>query len=401
MTGSDPNQSSPTILHADLDAFYASVEQRDNPSLRGKPVIVGMGVVTAASYEAKRAGVRCPSSIREAKRMCPDAVVVPARMHAYSQASEAVFQIFRETSPEVEGISIDEAFIDVTGLRRLVGDGPSIARTLRARVATEVGLPLSVGVATTKHLAKVASAVAKPDGLVVVEPGSESSFLHPLSVEVLWGVGPVTSAKLRAHGLQRVADLAALDEAALIEAVGRAAGRHLHALAHNQDPRRVDTGRRRRSIGSQSSFPRGRLSRDDCDALLLGVVDRVCARMRHADRVGRTVSLRLRYGDFTVATRSHTLSEATNTTSTVLAPVQQLFSAEWPDARKRGLTRIGLSVTGLTANGTVQLALPFNPGQSLVFDSALDAIHDRFGKSAIVRASNLGKRTFEVPMLPD
>jgi DNA polymerase IV len=191
MTMNRADDSVRTILHADLDAFYASVEQRDNPALRGKPVLVGMGVITAASYEAKRAGVRCPTSVREAKRMCPDAIVVPARMHAYSEASDAVFRIFRDTSPEVEGLSIDEAFIDVTGLRRLVGDGPSIARTLRARVAAEVGLPLSVGVATTKHLAKVASAAAKPDGLIVVEPGTEAAFLHPLPVEVLWGVGPV------------------------------------------------------------------------------------------------------------------------------------------------------------------------------------------------------------------
>ncbi len=390
-----------TIMHADLDAFYASVEQRDNPALRGKPVLVGMGVVTAASYEAKRAGVRCPTSVREAKRLCPDAIVVQARMHAYSEASKEVFRIFRETSPEVEGVSIDEAFIDVTGLRRLVGDGPSIARTLRARVAAEVGLPLSVGVASTKHLAKVASAAAKPDGLIVVEPGGEAAFLHPLPVEVLWGVGPVTSAKLHARGLHRVADLAALDETFLVDAVGRAAGHHLFALANNRDPRRVDTGRRRRSIGSQSSFPRGGLNRDECDALLLNVVDRVCARMRKADRVGRTVVLRLRFGDFTNATRSHTLDEATNTTAAILAPAQSLFTGIWPDARTRGLTRIGLSVTGLSSDGTVQLALPFKDGESLALDSTLDAIQDRFGKSSVTRASNLGRRFLEVPMLPD
>lgn len=390
-----------TILHADLDAFYASVEQRDNPAFRGKPVLVGMGVVTAASYEAKRAGVRCPTSVREALRLCPDAIVVQARMRAYSEASEAVFRIFRETSPEVEGLSIDEAFIDVTGLRRLVGDGPSIARTLRARVAAEVGLPVSVGVATTKHLAKVASAAAKPDGLVVVEPGKEAEFLHPLPVEVLWGVGPVTAARLHARGLRLVADIAALDEDNLIDSVGKAAGRHLFALAHNQDPRRVDTGRRRRSIGSQSSFPHGGLNRDDCDALLLSVVDRVCSRLRRADRVARTVVLRLRYGDFTNATRSHTMVEATNTTSTILTTVQDLFTAVWPEALRRGLTRIGLSVTGLSSDGTVQLALPFNAGQSLAFDTTLDAIHQRFGKSSVTRATNLGRRFTEVPMLLD
>ena len=390
-----------TILHADLDAFYASVEQRDNPALRGRPVLVGMGVVTAASYEAKRRGVRCPTSIRDAKRLCPDAVVVSARMGAYSEASEAVFKVFRETSPEVEGLSIDEAFIDVTGLRRLVGDGRAIAQTLRERVAREVGLPLSVGVATTKFLAKVASAVSKPDGLLVVEPGLELEFLHPLPVEALWGVGPVTSAKLQARGLVKVADIAALEENELVDAVGRAAGHHLFALAHNRDPRRVETDRRRRSIGSQSSFPGGRLARADCDALLLDIVDRICARLRKGNRVARTVVLRLRYGDFTNATRSHTLPEATNTTATILGPAQLLLRDVWADTRRRGLTRIGLSVTGLTSGDTVQLALPLGVRDTSRLDSTLDAIHDRFGNSSVRRAVNLGRSVYEVPLLPD
>ena len=390
-----------TILHADLDAFYASVEQRDNPALQGRPVLVGMGVVTAASYEAKRRGVRCPTSVRDAMRLCPDAVVVPARMKAYSEASEAVFAIFRDTCPEVEGLSIDEAFLDVTGLWRLVGSGRSIAAALRERVAREVGLPLSVGVATTKFLAKVASAEAKPDGLLVVEPGHELEFLHPLPVEALWGVGPVTARKLQACALHRVVDVARLDEEQLIDVLGNASGRHLFALAHNRDPRRVDTGRRRRSIGSQSSFPRGGLVRSDCEALLLNVVDRVMARLRRADRVARTVVLRLRFGDFTVATRSHTMPQATNATAAVLVPAQALLSAVWPDARRLGLTRIGLSVTGLSTASAVQLVLPFDTHDFAQLDSTLDAIHDRFGRSSVRRASSLKRGLVEVPLLPD
>ena len=390
-----------TILHADLDAFYASVEQRDNPALRGKPVLVGMGVVTAASYEAKRRGVRCPCSIRVALQACPDAIVVPARMKAYAEASDAVFEIFRNTTPEVEGLSIDEAFLDVTGLWRIVGDGRTIATTLRERVASEVGLPLSVGVATTKHLAKVASAEAKPDGLRVVEPGREAEFLHPLPVEVLWGVGPVTSEKLRARGLRFVADIAALEEHDLVGALGIAAGRQLFDLAHNRDPRHVETGRRRRSIGSQSSFPSGRISRSDCDALLLNVVDRVTARMRKAERVGRTIVLRLRYGDFTAATRSHTLAEATNATSAILEPAQHLLRVVWPETQQRGLTRIGLSVTSLSSSSNVQLALPFGGRDTAQLDVARDAIHQRFGKGALVRARNIGRAPVDMPMLPD
>lgn len=390
-----------TILHADLDAFYASVEQRDNPALRGRPVLVGMGVVTAASYEAKRRGVRCPTSVREAMRICPDAVVVPARMKAYSEASAAVFDIFRDTTPEVEGLSIDEAFLDVTGLWRIRGDGRKIATELRQRVSREVGLPVSVGVATTKHLAKVASAEAKPNGLLVVAPGDEASFLHPLPVEVLWGVGPVTSAKLHTRGLRRVADIACLSEEALVSMLGKGSGHHLYALAHNRDPRRVDTGRRRRSIGSQSSFPRGGLVREDCDALLLAIVDRVTARLRRAGRVARTVVLRLRFGDFTVATRSHTIAEATNATSVILIPVQLLLNDVWPLACERGLTRIGIAVTGLSSADTVQLALPFSQRDTSRLDETLDAIHDRFGKGALRRAGNMRRSLVEVPMLPD
>nr|WP_280489142.1 hypothetical protein [Nocardia carnea] len=233
-----------SILHADLDSFYASVEQRDQPHLRGEPVLVGGGVVLAASYEAKARGVRTPMNIGRALQLCPEAIVVPPRMSEYAQASRDVFAIFRDTTPVVEGISIDEAFLDVAGLRRVAGEPLAIAADLRTRVRREVGLPISVGIAGTKFLAKVASAVSKPDGLLLVEHGGELDFLHPLPVERLWGVGPVTAEALRVHGIERIGQLAELGEQGLRPIVGRAAARHLHALAWARDPRRVETGRR-------------------------------------------------------------------------------------------------------------------------------------------------------------
>src|SRR5690606_21899560 len=248
-----PGEGTP-FLHADLDSFYASVEQRDDPRLRGRPVIVGGGVVLAASYEAKAHGVRTAMSTRQARALCPEAIVVPPRMPAYAEASKAVFAIFRDTTPLVEGLSIDEAFLDVGGLRRIRGSPAEIAATLRRTVRERVGLPITVGVARTKFLAKVASGVAKPDGLLVVPPDQERAFLHPLPVERLWGVGPVTAAKLRRLGIVTVGQVARVGEATLVSMLGSAAGRHLHALAHNRDPRRVEVGRRRSSIGAQRAL---------------------------------------------------------------------------------------------------------------------------------------------------
>src|SRR2546430_7625357 len=290
-----------TILHADVDAFYASVEQRDDPRLRGRPVIVGAGVVLAASYEAKARGIRTAMGGSTARRLCPDAVVVSPRMSAYSEASKAVFNVFEDMSPLVEGLSIDEAFIDARGLEHIKGTPHEIAVRLRRDVREQVGLPITVGVARTKFLAKVASGVAKPDGLLVVPPDGELAFLHPLPVERLWGVGKVTSKKLRDLGITTVAEVARLAEAALVSMLGRASGRHLHALAHNRDPRPVQVGRRRRSMGSQRALGRSPRSPDAIDAVVLGLVDRVTRRMRAAGRIGRTVVLRLRFDDFSRA----------------------------------------------------------------------------------------------------
>jgi len=250
-----------TILHADLDAFYASVEQRDNPRLRGRPIIVGAGVVLAASYEAKARGVRTAMGGARAGRLCPDAVVVPPRFSAYLEASKSVFEVFEQTTPLVEGLSIDEAFLDVRGMRRLSGTPVEIAARLRRAVRERVGLPITVGVARTKFLAKVASGVAKPDGLLVVPADRELEFLHPLPIERLWGVGPVTASTLHELGIRTVGEVAGMGEGILVSILGRASGRQLHALAHNRDRRRVQVGRRRGSIGSQCALGRSRRSR--------------------------------------------------------------------------------------------------------------------------------------------
>ncbi|MEA2379247.1 MAG: polymerase [Thermoleophilaceae bacterium] len=390
-----------TILHADLDSFYASVEQRDDPRLRGKPVIVGAGVVLAASYEAKAHGVRTAMGGGQARRLCPRAVVVPPRMSAYSEASKAVFEVFEDTTPLVEGLSIDEAFLDVRGLERISGDPTQIAARLRRRVLAEVGLRITVGVARTKFLAKVASGVAKPDGLLVVPPDAELEFLHPLPVERLWGVGRVTAAKLHERGIMTVAQVAAFGEVELVSMLGRGSGRHLHALAHNKDPRRVRVGQRRRSMGSQHAL--GRRSPKapaDLDATLVAIVDRLGRRLRAARRVCRTVVLRLRFNDFTRATRSHTLNEATAHTPTILVTARGLLESALPMIERQGITLLGVAFGNLENDDAVQLALPLDRQRTL--DATLDDVRDRFGSTAITRAVLLGRdEGFSVPLLPD
>jgi DNA polymerase IV len=390
-----------TILHADLDAFYASVEQRDDPRLRGRPVIVGAGVVLAASYEAKAHGVRTAMAGGLARRLCPRAVVVPPRMGVYAKASKDVFEVFRQTTPLVEGLSIDEAFLDVGGLGKISGTPPEIAARLRRDVRERVGLPITVGVARTKFLAKVASGVAKPNGLVVVPPDGELAFLHPLPVERLWGVGPVTAGKLRDRGITSVGQVARLGEAALVSMVGQAAGRHLHALAHNRDPRPVDTGRRRRSIGSQRALGRSPKSPADLDAVVIGLVERVTRRMRTAGRAGRTVVLRLRFDDFSRATRSHTLPWPTSHSHTILVTARALLAAAMPMIRRQGVTMVGVAVANLDDSGVIQLTLPFERHNGGL-DAALDRVRDRFGSDAVTRAVLLGRdQGLTVPLLPD
>ncbi len=390
-----------TILHADLDAFYASVEQRDSPRLRGRPVIVGAGVVLAASYEAKAHGVRTAMGCSRALRLCPRAVVVPPRMSAYTEASRAVFERFEDTTPLVEGLSIDEAFLDVRGLERISGTPTEIAVRLRRDVLERVGLPITIGVARTKFLAKVASGVAKPDGLLVVPPDGELEFLHPLPVERLWGVGAVTGSKLRARGIETVGQVARLGEAALVSMLGRGSGRHIHALSHNQDVRRVRVGRRRGSVGAQRALGRrGPKSPEYLDATVVALVDRLARRLRAARRVCRTVVLRLRFDDFARATRSHTLAEATAHTGTILITARGLLAVAMPMIEQRGVTLVGVALGNLENDDAVQLAFPLDRQRAL--DATLDDVRDRFGPNAITRAVLLGRdQGISVPLLPD
>lgn len=390
------------ILHADLDSFFASVEQRDNPALRGRPVIVGGGVVLAASYEAKAYGVYTPMGGRQARKVCPQAIVVEPRFSAYVEASKAVFEVFEHTTPMVEGLSIDEAFLDVGGLRRVSGTPTEIAVRLRDQVRKEVGLPITVGVARTKFLAKVASAVAKPDGLLVVPPEEEIAFLHPLPVERLWGVGPITAAKLHNAGVFSVGEVAALPSKWLASLLGPAAGHHLHALAHNRDPRPVHVGRRRRSIGSQRAFGRVPKTAQDLEAIVVGLVDRISRRLRGGHRVGRTVVLRLRFDDFSRATRSQTLTTATANTETILQTARELLSDVMPLIEERGITLVGVAIANLDDDCAVQLALPFDKHHRTELDLAIDDLRTRFGNKAVTRAVLLkSDDSWEFPLLPD
>lgn len=389
------------ILHADADSFFASVEQRDDPALRDRPVIVGGGVVLAASYEAKAFGVCTAMSGRTALRLCPDAVVVPPRMSAYTEASRALYAVFDDVSPLVEGLSIDEAFLDVRGMARIAGTPVEIATRLRRDVRDRVGIPVTVGTARTKFLAKVASAVAKPDGLLFVAPDRESAFLHPLPVERVWGVGRVTAEKLHGWGITTVGELAQSDVVALELLLGRHAARHLHALANHRDPRIVRVRQRRGSIGSQHALGRRPRSAAELDAELIGIVERVTRRMRAARRVGRTVTLRLRFDDFSRATRAHTLLQATAQTRIVLGAARELLAASAPSIRERGLTLIGIAVSNLADDLPLQLALPLDGADTELLDAVLDEIRERFGPTAVTRAVLLGRRGLEMPLLPD
>jgi DNA polymerase-4 len=390
-----------TILHADLDAFFAAVEQRDNPELRGLPVLVGGGVVLCPSYEAKARGVHSAMGVRRALRLCPDAVVVRPRMSAYSEASKDVYRVFDDATPLVEGLSIDEAFLDVAGMERSVGSPVEIARRLRRDVRERVGLPITVGIARTKFLAKVASGIAKPDGLLAVAPDRELEFLHPLPVERLWGVGTVTARRLHSAGLLTVGQVALVPEASLVTMLGRAAGRQLYALAHNRDPRPVQARRRRGSIGAQRALGWRPTSLAEVDVSLLALVERVTRRMRAAGRLGRTVILRLRFDDSSRATRSHTLPYATANTQTILGAARELLSAAVPLIERQGITLVGISVTNL-ADSRGQLRLVFDEDWSEELDIAVDEVRDRFGSAALVRAVLLGRsRGFSVPLLPD
>lgn len=391
------------ILHADLDAFFASVEQRDDPKLRDRPMIVGRGVVLACSYEAKARGVRTAMNGAYALRICPEAIVVPPRMAAYTQASREVYEVFADTSPVVEGLSIDEAFLDVSGLEHISGSPEQTAARLRRDVLEKVGLKISVGVARTKFLAKVASGESKPDGLLVVRPEEEERFLHPLPIERLWGVGRVTADKLHAMGISSVGDIARCGQSRLVAALGESSGRRLLDLANNRDPRRVAPRAPRRSIGAQSAFPRSSRSPEEVDALAAGLVDRTTGRLRGSDQVCRAVSISIRFDDMKRASRSHRLAAATASTETVLSAVRRLLDKSRRLIEQRGITLLGVSLEGLSADDAPQLELPLagDPEESSALDAAVDELRQRFGSKAVTRASLVDDDGVEAPLLPD
>ena len=384
----------PTLMHADLDAFYASVEQLLNPKLRGRPVLVGGGIVVAASYEAKAFGVRSPMPTRDALALCPQAVVVQGHFERYLELSEAVMSILEDATPIVEQISVDEAFLDVTGTTHLLGPPSEIARTVRRRVRTEVGLPISVGVASTKFLAKIASARAKPDGLVLVEKGRELDFLHPLPVNALWGVGKVTTEKLARLGIKTIGDLAETPDPALRTSLGRAATGSLRALSWNHDPRRIEGGRRAGSVGSQQALGRGLTDRDEMETVIVGIADRVGRRLRAKGRRGSTLTVRVRFPGPRSVTRSHTLPAPTGSTASLAGLGGSLLDRALRDNPGETVTLIGLSVSHLTTSDVVQMELDVDGGDVLragsqralmqnLLDESVDAVRERFGRDAV------------------
>ncbi len=379
----------PTILHADLDAFYASVEQLLEPRLRGHPVLVGGGVVLAASYEARAHGIRAPMPIRDALRLCPEAIVVEGHFERYLDFSDRVMAILEDAGPSIEQISIDEAFIDVAGTTHLLGPSSQIARVIRTRVREEVGLPLSVGVASTKFLAKVASARAKPDGLVVVHPPVELEFLHALPVEAMWGVGAVTATRLHRLGVHTIGELAELPASAFASSLGPGAAGALHALSWNRDPRPVRGGHRAGSVGSQHALGGGLMDRDELAVVVLGLADRIGRRLRKKGRSGATLTVRVRYPGPRIISRSHTLPSPTASTSAI-TNLGMVLLARAMKGNDDPVTLVGLSLSNLTTDQYLQLEMEVDEGDVLragsgkdlkrrALDEKVDEVRERFG----------------------
>jgi DNA polymerase-4 len=399
-----------TILHADLDAFYASVEQLLDPALRGRPISVGGGVVLAASYEARAHGVRAGMAGWMARQLCPRIEFVGGHFSEYKRLGDQVVDVFDDFTPLVERISIDEAFLEVGGAVHLFGPPAEIASAIRARVRAEIGLPVSVGVARTKHLAKIASQVAKPDGLVVVEPGEERSFLDPLPVDLIWGVGPVTQERLATLGIRTIGQLAATGSPILESVLGRANGSKLASLSANIDPRRVETPRPARSVGAQAAFGRRRITSSLLREILGYLADRVAGRMRSADRAGRTVTVRVRFLQLRAVTRSITLPRPISSTLTLTEVAIDLASnalADHPEEKEISL--LAVSVSNLAAERSLQLEMPlrlgpdrFRPGTvsgaaRWAVDRSVDAVREKFGRSSLGYATVVFSDVARVP----
>jgi DNA polymerase-4 len=392
--------SPPTILHADLDAFYASVEQLLHPDLRGKPIAVGGGVVLAASYEARAFGVRSGMPGRRARQLCPDLVFVGGHFGEYQRLGDAAIKILSDYTPSIERISIDEAFGDVAGCTHLFGSAAEIARKVRARVRTELGLPMSIGVARTKHLAKIASQVAKPDGLVVVDPATELEFLHELPVSLMWGVGPATEARLAKIGVTTIGQLAQSSPQSVERLLGHAVGKKLTALAWNRDPRQIQTRRRAHSAGAQSALGRRPAIANVFKPTLHHLADRIGARLRAKSLAGRTITVRVRFADLRAVTRSRTLSAPISATRALAEIAEDLVRGALADNHhEKTISLLAISVLHLESHPIVQLELPLGfgdegrrPGttQGLArsrADQAVDAIRRRFGEKSVDYAS--------------
>lgn len=390
--------AAPTILHADLDAFYASVEQLLDPRLRGRPVAVGGsargGVVLAASYEAKAYGVAGGMPGWRAARLCPALQFVPGTFAQYAPLADQVMEILGDVTPVVERISIDEAFLDVAGSTHLFGPPARIAALLRQRVRDEVGLPISVGAARTKHLAKIASQVAKPDGMVVVDPQREREFLDPLPVGLMWGIGPVAQARLAERGIATIGELARTPGSAVEHLLGRSVGARMSALAHNEDPRRVSGSGRARSVGAQSALGRQVATPELVREVLAQLADRVAGRLRAKDRAGRTVTVRVRFPGQRSVTRSLTLPGPVCTTLTLTEVAEQLAWQAITDEAVPEVTLLAVSVSGLVPQAALQLELPLHvddprrPGSApgaarWAVDRSVDAVRARFGRAAV------------------
>jgi DNA polymerase IV len=393
-----------TILHVDMDAFFAAVEVLEDPSLAGQAVIVGgageRGVVASCSYEARAFGVRSAMPSSRARRLCPHAVFVPGRHELYSQYSVRLHEVLTSFTPLVEGIGLDEAFLDVSGSQRLFGDGPTVAAAIRARVRGDLGLWASVGVASCKLIAKLASEEAKPgaspsgavrgSGVFVVAPGDELAFLHPLPVQSLWGVGPATLRRLGRFGVRTVGDLANLPEATLVSALGSANGQHLRALAWAKDDRAVEPGRAAKSIGHEETFARDRHDAADLHREVVRQADAVAARLRRHGSVGRTITLKVRFGDFRTITRSRTERLPLRAGTAIARIAGELLDGV--DVSE-GVRLLGVSVSNLTADDGDQLSLDDLQGAGWDdVSSAVDEVRERFGDDAVGPATALGEK---------
>ena len=417
-----PEPRTRTVLHVDMDAFYAAVEIRENPSLRGKPVVIGSdprkgkgrGVVSTANYEARRYGVHSALPISVAWRRCPQAVYIRPRIGFYAEISGRIFDIFRSFTDQVETLSLDEAFLDVTASRRLFGDGPEIAARIRRRIAEEERLTASVGVAANKYVAKVASDLEKPDALVVVPAGTECDFLAPLEVSRLWGAGPKVQARLARLGLHTIGQVAALDPAALEASIGRKLGRRLHHLANGRDARRVDPAAGRKSLGKEVTFPEDVTDRDHAEHTLLGLCEGVARGLRKRGIAGRTVHLKLRWDGFETHTRQRRLERPADTTETIWPVARALFRKA--DDPRRRVRLIGVSLSGFDAPTAEQLGLldgldpaasadgrgvgsgdvsGYGPGRGPErrLAETMDTLTERFGRDALKRAALLDARS--------